>query len=238
MTYFAYLDEFGHIGPYVSRLHPRFKASPVFGLAGFILPSHEVRGFGTWFFQRKCQLLEFEIKRSGQHPALWEKKGASLYTATNVTKYRQLRTFTNRLLSKIEMLGGFVFYVGVRKTAMPLEHNPNALYVGVFLEAIKRINDFCEKEGDSTNEFLLILDEHDQRSALISRFIEDVRIGRTSRGRVGRFRVLSARCLVATLGVASLASAVEAESAFRKTRAGDARRFSVDGVASHQGRVR
>ena len=169
MTYFAYLDEFGHIGPYVSRLHPRFKASPVFGLAGFILPSHEVRGFGTWFFQRKCQLLEFEMKRSGQHPALWEKKGASLYTATNVTKYRQLRTFTNRLLSKIEMLGGFVFYVVVRKTAMPLEHNPNALYVGVFLEAIKRINDFCEKEGDSTNEFLLILDEHDQRSALITK---------------------------------------------------------------------
>lgn len=40
MTYIAYLDEFG--------------------LAGFVLPIEEVRGFGTWFFQRKCELLAFE----------------------------------------------------------------------------------------------------------------------------------------------------------------------------------
>ena len=77
MTYFAYLDEFGHIGPgYISRADPRYKESPVFGLAGFVLPAAEVRGFGTWFFQRKCELLDFEIKRSGEHPALWEKKGS------------------------------------------------------------------------------------------------------------------------------------------------------------------
>ena len=69
MTYFAYLDEFGHIGPYVSRMDLRYKNSPVFGLAGFVLPSQEVRGFGTWFFQRKCEYLQFEIKRSGKHPA-------------------------------------------------------------------------------------------------------------------------------------------------------------------------
>ena len=78
MTYFAYLDEFGHISPYVSRTDPRYKDSPVFGLAGFVLPATEVRGFGTWFFQRKCEMLKFEIDRSGEHPAVWEKKGASL----------------------------------------------------------------------------------------------------------------------------------------------------------------
>ena len=169
VTYFAYLDEFGHIGPYVSRSHPRFNDSPVFGLAGFVLPSHEVRGFGTWFYQHKCRLLSFEINRSGQHPALWEKKGASLYTATNVTKYRQLRVFTNRLFNKIDTLRGFVFYVGVKKTAMPHEHNPNSLYGGVFLEAIKRINDFCKKSDGPPHEFALFLDEHDQRPALITK---------------------------------------------------------------------
>ena len=62
MTYFAYLDEFGHIGPYVGRTDPRYKDSPVFGLAGFVMPAGEVRGFGTWFFQRKCQMLDFEIQ--------------------------------------------------------------------------------------------------------------------------------------------------------------------------------
>ena len=79
MTYFAYLDEFGHIGSYIRRTDPRYKDSPVFGLAGFVLPAAEVRGFGTWFFQRKCELLDFEIKRSGEHPAVWEKKGANAF---------------------------------------------------------------------------------------------------------------------------------------------------------------
>ena len=66
MTYFAYLDEFGHIGPYISRKDRRYKDSPVFALAGFVLASEVVRGFGTWFFRRKCELLAFEIERSEQ----------------------------------------------------------------------------------------------------------------------------------------------------------------------------
>lgn len=168
MTYFAYLDEFGHIGPYVSRTDPRYKDSPVFGLAGFVLPSEEVRGFGTWFFQRKCELLRFEIERSGSHPALWEKKGASLYTVTNVTRYPELRRSTNRLFAKIEKLGGFLFYVGVRKSAVPTAHNSNRLYARIFLEAIKRIDGFCEEDSNARESFVLILDEHILRPALLT----------------------------------------------------------------------
>ena len=70
MTYFANLDEYGHVCRYVSRTDPRYKDSPVFGLADFVLPAAEVRGFGKWFFQRKCQMLDFEFKRSGEHPAV------------------------------------------------------------------------------------------------------------------------------------------------------------------------
>lgn len=168
VTYFAYLDEFGHIGPYVAREHPRHNDSPVFGLAGFVLPSEHVRGFGTWFFQRKCELLAFEIDRAGQHPALWEKKGASLYTVTNVTRYAELRRLTNRLFNKIRSLGGFVFYVGIKKTAHPARHDPNGLYIRVLLEAIKRIDEFCDRDCRPTSHFVLMLDEHDQRSALIT----------------------------------------------------------------------
>ena len=69
MTYLLYLDEFGHIGPYRSRNHPKYKESPVFGLAGFMMPVEHVRPFGSWFFQRKCELLKFEIERAGKHPA-------------------------------------------------------------------------------------------------------------------------------------------------------------------------
>lgn len=68
MQYIAYLDEFGHIGPYKGRNDPRYHDSPVFGLAGLILPFDQVRSFATWFFQLKCNLLKFEIKRDGIHP--------------------------------------------------------------------------------------------------------------------------------------------------------------------------
>ena len=33
MIYIAYLDEFGHVGPYISRSDPRHNDSPVFGFA-------------------------------------------------------------------------------------------------------------------------------------------------------------------------------------------------------------
>src|SRR5262245_36938514 len=63
--YIAYLDEFGHIGPFVSRTHPKHNASPVFGLGGLLLPVDRVRPFATWFYQLKCNLLAFEIERAG-----------------------------------------------------------------------------------------------------------------------------------------------------------------------------
>ena len=98
LTYVVYLDEFGHIGPYISRTDPRHNDSPVFGLAGFALPIDEIRRFGTWFYQRKQELLKFEINRSGEHPAIWEKKGASLYTAKNVTNYPEPVSYTHLTL--------------------------------------------------------------------------------------------------------------------------------------------
>lgn len=168
LTYVVYLDEFGHIGPYINRTDPRHNDSPVFGLAGFALPIDQVRGFGTWFFQRKSELLSFEIKRSGDHPAIWEKKGASLYTVTNVTKYRELRQFTFRLFNKIGASGGFLFHVGGAKPLSPEEHNPNQLYRSVLREAIKRLDQHCAEDCDPHENFILILDEHDQRDALIT----------------------------------------------------------------------
>ncbi len=168
VTYIAYLDEFGHVGPYVSRSHPKHNDSPVFGFAGFVIPADEVRGFGTWFYQRKCQLLRFELSRTTEHPAQWEKKGSSLYTAANVKRYHELRTFTNRMLNKVEAIGGFVIYVGIKKTDPPESHSPNRLYRYVLLEAVKRIDQFCEVDCHPQGNFLLALDEHVQRAALIT----------------------------------------------------------------------
>ena len=165
MTYFVYLDEFGHVGPYLSRSDSKHNSSPVFGFAGFLLPSSEVRGFGTWFYQRKCDLLGWEIRRDGCHPSRWEKKGSSLYTAKNVARYPELRRFTTRLFNKIIKIGGFIFYVGIKKTYPVSTQKSNRLYFGIFLEAIHRINQFCEPQE---HNFALILDEHEQRSSLVT----------------------------------------------------------------------
>ena len=78
VTYLAYLDEFGHIGPYVSRGDPRYHDSPIFGLAGFVMPIAQIRGFAMWVFRLKKQVFSHELVRSNKIPAQWEKKGSSL----------------------------------------------------------------------------------------------------------------------------------------------------------------
>lgn len=181
MTYIAYLDEFGHVGPYVAREDPKHNDSPVFGLAGFIMPAERVRGFGTWFFQRKCDLLDFEIGRSGKHPAVWEKKGSSLYTVTNVTRYPELRRTTFRMLSQINSLGGRIFYYGIRKTATPTTHDANAMYLSVLSEATRRLDAFCREDQPTPTRFLLALDEHEQRTELVTSVARDMYGGNAPR---------------------------------------------------------
>jgi Protein of unknown function (DUF3800) len=167
-VHFAYLDEFGHIGPYVSRKHDRYNESPVFGLAGLILPATEVRDFSTWFYKRKCELLAFEINRSGKHPAEWEKKGAALFTTANIEKYPELRRFTARFLNRIERCGGKIIYVGLRKTSAPSTHQSQALYRAVLREAIKRLDQYCENDCEEESRVLIFMDGHQERDALLT----------------------------------------------------------------------
>ena len=165
--YIVYLDEFGHIGPYVHRSDGKYSESPVFGLAGIVLPADQVRSFATWFYQRKCQLLDFEIRQSKEHPATWEKKGSSLYTAKNVTKYRELRVFTNRFLNKLSSYGGHVIYVGLHKQAEVENHKPLRVYLAVLKEMMKRLNGLCEQDKAGAN-FLIVMDEHQERESLLT----------------------------------------------------------------------
>jgi hypothetical protein len=164
--YIAYLDEFGHIGPFVSRLHERHNTSPVFRLGGIVRPAERVRPFASYFYRLKCNLLALEIERAGVPAWQWEKKGASLYTTQNVLKYSELRRATVRLLSRVEKDGGMVFYVGLEKTHSPDEHDPKRLYRAVLREAIKRLDNYCDRRKSL---FMLILDEQSDR-----RFREEI----------------------------------------------------------------
>ncbi|WP_085943717.1 hypothetical protein [Achromobacter insuavis] len=43
MHYVVYIDEFGHVGPFLSRDHAQYKTSPVFGFGGFLIPVDAAR---------------------------------------------------------------------------------------------------------------------------------------------------------------------------------------------------
>lgn len=158
MHYIAYLDEFGHIGPFVSRQDPKYKESPVFGLGGMVLPAERVRAFASWFYQLKNTLLAWEIAQSGVPAYQWEKKGAALYTTTNVLRYRILRQATFSILNRIAKDEGFVFYVGIQKNLPVEEQNSIGLYKAVLRESIKRLDQICV---DRDAQFLMVLDEQD-----------------------------------------------------------------------------
>lgn len=159
MFYVVYLDEFGHVGPYISHSHDKHRTHPVFGLGGFALPYEQVRPFSSFFFNLKKRLLAFEIERSGEHPAKWEKKGSALYTIKNIEKYRELRLATFRLLKKIQDLRGFVIYVGVEKRKSIATHDSKKLSLSVLREVIKRLDqEFLQR----SSKFLLVLDEQEK----------------------------------------------------------------------------
>lgn len=163
--YLAFLDELGHIGPFLSRQHRRFNQSPVFGLGGFIIPHAAARGFATWFFQQKNQLLAPEIKLSKQHPATWEKKGSDLVTTRNVKKYPNIPRVLNRIINKIYRSNGRLFYCAREKYQRPQASKPSGLYTTVMAHSIRQIDRLCE---DQAEFFLVILDQHESRINLLA----------------------------------------------------------------------
>lgn len=161
MHYVLYLDEFGHIGPYVSREHVKYNDSPVFGLAGLMLPVEKVRDFAVFFYQLKCNLLKWELdSRTDKTVPVyqWEKKGSALFTEKNFTKYPMLRKAANRLLNKIGDIGGFLFYTGEHKTTLPASHDSKETFKRQLLQSVRKVDRYCAQNGHT---FLMILDHQD-----------------------------------------------------------------------------
>ena len=148
---FVYLDEFGHIGPFVSRTSPKYNESPVFGLAGIILPDDAIRPFATKFLKLKEYLFAEEIHKSRRISALWEKKGIEIFTAKNLAKYPHFRGTGFRLINYIRDCGGKIFYYGREKIHQSTDVNSIGLYTTVLSHAI-RASFIIRKEGD----FLLV----------------------------------------------------------------------------------
>lgn len=171
MLYVAYIDEFGHIGPFVHRQDKRHNDSPVFGLAGVVLPEDQIRSFGTWVFKVKSEVFAKEIAAAGAsakatRPWEWEKKGTEIFKAKCIKSQKIIR-FGKKLINRVAKSGGFIFYVGLEKNTDVSTHSSNGLYDAVLREAIKRLNDFCET-GDETHRFIIVMDQHTDRERWIS----------------------------------------------------------------------
>lgn len=162
--YIAYFDEFGHCGPFISRNDPRYSQSPVFGLAGFIMPHDKVRQFATFFLKLKSNMLAADVKKSGVHPATWEKKGSELITSRNILKYKHVREGILRLLNELYRCRANVVYVGREKYQAPQDSRSSGLYTTVLGTTIRAVDEIC---GNKDSKFMLILDQHADRMKLI-----------------------------------------------------------------------
>ena len=160
----AFQDEFGHCGPFISRVDPRHNTSPVFGLAGYVLPHAQVRHFATFFFQLKNNLLSKELQKSGVHPATWEKKGSELISTKNIKKYRSVRSAVHRLLNEIYQCNGRIIYYGREKYQPADESNSHGLYKTVLSHSIRSIDRYVTQIN---GHFMLILDQHQDRIKLL-----------------------------------------------------------------------
>ena len=86
------------------------------------------------------------------------KKGSALYSLKNVEKYPELRQATFRLINKIKRIGGFVFCSGIEKDPPQDEHTPEALYISVLRDCIRRIDRYCHNNNASFNILLDAID--------------------------------------------------------------------------------
>jgi hypothetical protein len=161
---FVYLDEFGHIGPFMARNQPRYNESPVFGLAGIILPEEAVRPFATRFLQLKEHVFKKEIAASRGLGAEWEKHGSTIFTAKHLARYPHFRSTGFRLLNYVRDCGGRVFYYGREKIRGTTNVNATGLYTTILAHSIRQLDKYCTA---NKRNFVMVVDEHSTRKQLL-----------------------------------------------------------------------
>lgn len=112
----AYIDEVGEAGAFISKDHKRFKTSPVFGYAGFVVPeryvhdiSRDVASTKQLFHSLLCGDSEEE---PGNYIPTWERKGSDILSKHAMRRAgRQEVVELRSLLARISSnYGGKLFY--------------------------------------------------------------------------------------------------------------------------------
>lgn len=166
----AYLDEFGHVGPYISPEHNKYNVHPVFGYGGFVIPEVEVRQFGGFFEHIKENLLRPEIEASGKHARQWEKKGSSLLTSKNYRRYRQeLSPALERLSRRLISSHGQLFFFGQEKPLGPVSEtceSSEEREAHCLIQTMKRIGTIGSNRDEEIMVIMDSTDTHNRKRAV------------------------------------------------------------------------
>lgn len=178
----AYIDEVGEPGAFVSYDHAKFKTSPVFGYAGFVIPEEGVHDFSRQVMQTKRDFFSF-LHPSENYTPTWERKGAELFQkgAMERTKGRREILALRDLLEKLPAVGGSLFYF-VREKAIGTPGQVWGTASGSpetrsFIEErtqkclAEAINRLCTHADNKTQNILLFQDmiNESQRKAQVAR---------------------------------------------------------------------
>ncbi|WP_224400203.1 DUF3800 domain-containing protein [Corynebacterium poyangense] len=158
----AYLDEFGHQGPYIRHDHRKYNTHPCFGYAGFVLPADNVRRMGGYVKYIKEKLLAWEIEHSGKPSDQWEKKGSALLTTTNIDQYSdEILPALQRIYRKLGNLDGPIFFYDQQKPIGPVSLTKKTSQDRenhCLIQAINRLGSFA---SDNDEQLLVIMDATD-----------------------------------------------------------------------------
>ena len=161
---FVYLDEFGHVGPWTGRYGRKHNESPVFGLAGIILPERAIRPFASFILDQKKYTFASDLKASGKMAARWEKKGTSFIRPKPIREYNSLRLMMGRVLRRIDSLGGAAFYYGREKVRDKMDGNATGLYTTCLSHSLRNLDAYASARNQP---FAVVIDQHSARKALL-----------------------------------------------------------------------
>lgn len=161
----AYLDEFGHVGPYVSPEHAKFSQHPVFGYAGFVIPADQSRAFGARFSKAKKELFKTEIEKP-KSPHRWERKGNELFSTGNMERHPEQGRVFLKLLNSLKLRGGKVFYYGEEKATGTLKQTGVSSEERTSIALKETINRLCTYADRANTEILIIMDQITEKSRI------------------------------------------------------------------------
>lgn len=154
----AYLDEFGHVGPYVCPEHKKFFHHPIFGYAGYVIPASNSREMGATFKHAKMQLFKTPIEKS-QHPNQWERKGSEFFSSGSIKNHPEQARVFKSLVRKLKRLDGKIFFYGDEKQkGTKKETNKDAL--SITEEALREtINRLCTYAESKDSDIIILMDQ-------------------------------------------------------------------------------